>query len=151
MSSLIPDPLNPSTTLPPTAGAVTDAASDRVGEGTTTIRDSVIAKVAGLAAREVAGVHTLGTVQTRALGAILDAISSADAGQGVGVSIDGDDVTVQIVLVADYPVPLYPLADQVRASVILAIEGLVGLHVAAVNVTITDIYVAGKADDNDVA
>jgi uncharacterized alkaline shock family protein YloU len=57
---------------------------------------------------------------------------------------------VQIVLVAGYPVPLTELADAVRASVTQAIEGLVGMTVTAVNVTITDIYVAGKPDDNDV-
>lgn len=148
MSSLIPDP---STTLPVTAGAISDAATERVGEGVTTINDSVITTVAGLAVREVPGVHALGTAPTRALGAILDAISSTDAGQGISVSIADDTVTVQIVLVAAYPVPLTALAEQVRSSVTLAIEGLVGMSVSAVDVTISDIYVAEDAGDTAVA
>ncbi|PXA72710.1 Asp23/Gls24 family envelope stress response protein [Cryobacterium arcticum] len=151
MSSLIPDPSNSTTPLPDNAGAISDAAAERPGEGVTTIRDSVIAKVAGLAVREVPGVHALGSVPTRALGAILDALSSSDASQGISVSIADDVVTVEIVLVAAYPVPLTALAEQVRAAVTLAIEGLVGMTVAGVNVTITDIYVAEEAGDNDVA
>lgn len=150
MPAIIPDPLDSSTTLPANAGAVSDAAADRSSDGVTTIKDSVIAKVAGLAVREVAGVHSIGTVPHRALGAILETIGNADAGQGITVNIDDDKVGVQIVLVAGYPVPLSTLADQVRASVVLAIERLVGMTVTAVDVTITDIYVAEETSDNDV-
>lgn len=150
MSSLIPEPLSPSTTLTANAGAITDAAARRVGEGETTIKDSVIAKVAGLAVREVSGVHTLGSVPPRAIGLILDAISGTDATPGVSVNTDDGAVAVQIVLVAGYPVPLLALADEVRGAVTHAIEALVGLRVSVVNVTITDIYVAEAADDNDV-
>ena len=150
MSSLIPEPLSPSTTLTANAGAITDAAARRVGEGEgeTTIKDSVIAKVAGLAVREVSGVHTLGSVPPRAIGLILDAISGTDATPGVSVSTADGAVAVQIVLVAGYPVPLLALADEVRGAVTHAIEALVGLRVSVVNVTITDIYVAEEADGN---
>jgi uncharacterized alkaline shock family protein YloU len=151
MTSITPDPQDASTTLPASAGAVSDAAAERVGEGVTTIKDAVIAKVAGLAVREVPGVHALGSVPTRAIGAIVDAITSADANPGVSIDLGDDDgVTAEIVLVADYPVPLTALADQVRSSVTRAIEGLVGMSVTAVNVTITDIYVAEEPGDNDV-
>lgn len=150
MSSLIPEPLSPSTTLTADAGAITDAAARRVGEGETTIKDSVIAKVAGLAVREVSGVHAVGSGSPRAIGLILDVISGSDTTPGVSVSIDDGAVAVQIVLVAVYPVPLVPLADQVRVSVTHAIESLVGLRVSAVNVTITDIYVAEEPGDSDV-
>lgn len=148
MSTLIPEPLSPSTTLTANAGAITDAAARRVGEGETTIKDSVIAKVAGLAVREVSGVHTLGSVPPRAIGLILDAISGTDATPGVSVSTADGAVSVQIVLVAGYPVPLLALADEVRGAVTHAIEALVGLRVSVVNVTITDIYVAEEADGN---
>jgi len=150
MNSISPDQPSPSTTLPASAGAVSDASADRVGEGETTIKDGVIAKVASLAVREVEGVHALGSVPTRALGAILDAVVSTDANPGVSIEIDDDAVTVQIVLVAGYPVSLTALAGQVRSSVTRAIEGLVGMSVSAVNVTITDIYVAEEKGDNGV-
>jgi uncharacterized alkaline shock family protein YloU len=150
MSSSTPDLPDTATTLPANAGSVSDAATDRVGEGVTTIKDGVIAKVAGLAVREIPGVHAMGSVPTRAIGAIVDAISNTDVNPGISIELGDDGVTVQIVLVAEYPVPLTALADQVRATVTRAIEGLVGMSVIAVNVTITDIYVAEESDDNDV-
>jgi uncharacterized alkaline shock family protein YloU len=150
MNSFTPDQPATATTLPANAGSVSDAATDRVGEGETIIKDGVIAKVAGLAVREISGVHAMGSVPTRAIGAIVDAISNADVNPGISIDLGDDGVTVQIVLVAEYPVPLTVLADQVRATVTRAIEGLVGMSVIAVNVTITDIYVAEESDDNDV-
>jgi uncharacterized alkaline shock family protein YloU len=150
MASIIPDLPSSATTLPANAGAVTDAAALRVGEGVTTIKDSVIGKVAGLAVQEVAGVHALGSTPIRAIGAIVGTISNAEVNPGISIELGDNGVTVQIVLVAAYPVPLTDLADRVRASVSQAIEGLVGMTVNAVNVTITDIYVAEDPDDNDV-
>jgi uncharacterized alkaline shock family protein YloU len=150
MANILPDLPSSATTLPANAGAVTDSAANRVGEGSTTIKDSVIGKVASLAVREVPGVHALGSTPLRAIGAIVETISIAEVNPGITIELGDDGVTVHIVLVAAYPVPLTELADKVRASVTQAIEGLVGMTVAAVNVTITDIYVAGKPDDNDV-
>jgi uncharacterized alkaline shock family protein YloU len=151
MASIIPDQPNSATTLPANAGDVTDAAALRVGEGVTTIKDSVISKVAGLAVQEVPGVHALGSTPVRAIGAIVGTLSRAEVNPGINIELGDDGVTVHIVLVATYPVPLAGLADQVRASVSQAIEGLVGMTVSAVNVTITDIYVAESSDDDDVA
>jgi uncharacterized alkaline shock family protein YloU len=150
MASIIPDQPSSSTTLPANADAVTDAAAQRAGAGVTTIKDSVIGKVAGLAVQEVPGVHALGSTPVRAIGAIVETISRAEVNSGVSVELGEDGVTVHIVLVAAYPVPLTVLAEQVRESVSQAIEGLVGMTVNAVNVTITDIYVAEDQDDNDV-
>jgi len=151
MSRNTPDLQNVATTLPANAGEVTDGAGERVGEGVTTIKDGVIAKVTGLAVREIPGVHSLGSMPTRALGAILDAVGSADVNPGISVTMGDAEVAVDISLVADYPVPLTALADRIRAAVTGAIEGLVGIAVSTVNVTISDIYVAEDPDDNDVA
>lgn len=150
MTDISPDQPRSPTTLPDNAGAVTDAAAHRVGEGSTTIKDGVIGKVAALAVQEVPGVHALGSTPLRAIGAIVGTISGADVNPGITIELGDDGVTVQIVLVAAYPVPLTVLADQVRATVTQAIEGLVGMPVIAVNVTITDVYVAEGSDDNDV-
>ena len=150
MASSTPDQPSSSTPLPANAGAVTDAAAHRVGEGVTTIKDGVIGKVVGLAVQEIPGVHALGSMPVRAIGAIVGTISRAEVNPGVSIDMGDDGVTVNIVLVADYPVPLMILADGVRASVTQAIEGLVGMTVAAVNVTITDIYVAEEPGDDDV-
>ena len=115
--------------------------------GTTVINDAVVAKVAGLALREVTGVHAVGGGAARALGAIREAISSTDHSQGVSVTVTGPLVAVELSIVAEYPLPLQQVADDARTAIINAIETLVGLEVTEVNVTINDVHLPDEADD----
>jgi len=115
--------------------------------GTTVINDSVVAKIAGLALREVTGVHAVGGGAARALGAIREAISSTDHSQGVSVTVSGQLVAVELSIVAEYPLPLQQVADDARSAIIDAIETLVGLEVTEVNVTINDVHLPDEADD----
>jgi len=112
------------------------------GHGRTVIAETAVAKVAGIAARAVPGVYSLGSVPSRALGAIRDAVGSSDHAAGVRAEVGETQVAVDISLVASYGTPLHSLADQVRASVYRAVEELVGLQVIEVNVEISDVYVA---------
>ena len=119
---------------------------DSTSAGATVIVDSVIAKVAGIATREVAGVFALGGGAARALGAIRDAINSTDLTQGISVEVGETQVAVDITLVAEYPMPLQTVADNVRTAVYAAIENLVGMQVTEVNVTITDVHIPSDDD-----
>jgi len=119
---------------------------DQSSTGSTVIVDSVIAKVAGIATREVAGVFALGGGAARALGAIRDAINSTDLTQGISVEVGETQVAVDITLVAEYPMPLQTVADNVRTAVYTAIENLVGMQVTEVNVTITDVHIPSDDD-----
>lgn len=133
----------------PATGAVTTAVSS---SGSTVIVDNVIAKVAGIAAREVPGVFALGGGAARALGALRDAINQTDLTQGVTVEVGETQVAVDISIVAEYPMPLQTVADGVRAAVYGAIENLVGMQVTEVNVTINDVHIPGDdAADDDAA
>ena len=114
--------------------------------GTTVISDVVVAKIAGLALRDVAGIHAVGGGAARAFGAIRDAISSTDHGQGVSVEVDENQVAVALSIVAGYPVPLQQVAEDARTAIIEAIETLVGLQVTEVNVTINDVHLPDEAD-----
>ncbi|MCJ1715011.1 Asp23/Gls24 family envelope stress response protein [Curtobacterium sp. VKM Ac-2922] len=135
-----------------TATTATPATRAQNTTGTTTgktvIDDTVVSKVAGIAAREVNGVHGLGGGAARAIGAIRDAIGQRDLGQGVKVEVGEKQVAADIVIVAEYPVPLQQVADGVRSSVARALEQIVGMEVAEVNVTVQDVYIPGD-DDND--
>jgi uncharacterized alkaline shock family protein YloU len=111
------------------------------GQGRTVISETAVAKVAGIAARAVPGVYSLGSGSSRALGAIRDAVGSSDHAAGVHAEVGETQVAVDINLVATYGTPLHSLADQVRAAVFRAVEELVGLQVIEVNVEITDVYV----------
>ena len=135
---------DPTTT---TTNRVTTPGSTTAGSrGRTVIDDGVISKVAGMAAREVAGVHALGGGAARALGAIRDAMNQTDLSQGISVEVGETQVAVDISIVAEYPMPLQAFADNVRASIVSAIQDLIGMEVIEVNVTINDVHV--PSDDN---
>ncbi|TDP98575.1 MULTISPECIES: Asp23/Gls24 family envelope stress response protein [Microbacteriaceae] len=117
--------------------------------GKTVISDAVVAKVAGIAAREVPGVHALGGGAARALGALRDAMNATDLGQGISVEVGEKQVAADVTIVAEYPVALQKVAADVRAAIVQAIERIVGLEVTEVNVTINDVYVPSDDDDNE--
>lgn len=115
--------------------------------GKTTIEDSVVAKVVGIATREVSGVYALGGGAARAIGAIRDAVGNTDLTQGISVEVGEKQVAVDITMVVEYPKPLKGVADEVRSAVYSAVEKLVGLDVVEVNITVSDIHIA--SDDKD--
>lgn len=127
----------------------TTTAVSNVGaaQGKTVINDAVVAKVAGIAAREVPGVYALGGGAARALGALRDAMNNTDLGQGISVEVGETQVATDVTIVAEYPVSLQKVAADVRAAITQAIEQIVGLHVTEVNVTINDVHVPSD-DDN---
>lgn len=134
----------------PTAPATTGIATATAATGTqgkTVISDAVVAKVAGIAAREVPGVYALGGGAARALGAIRDAMNASDLGQGISVEVGETQVAADVTIVAEYPVPLQKVAADVRASISQAIEHIIGLEVTEVNVTVNDVHV--PSDDAD--
>jgi len=138
-------------TVTPTTSTST-AAAKHTGEaaGKNTIAEGVVSKVAGIAAREVAGVHDLGNGAARAIGAIRNAINQQDRGQGVSVEVGEKQVAADITIVAEYPVELQKVADDVRKSVTDAISQVVGMEVTEVNVTVSDVYIpSDDADDAD--
>lgn len=130
-------------------GSVPYSSHDNGGpvSGKTTIDDSVIAKVAGIAVREIPGVYALGGGVARVMGAVRDAVGNTDLAQGISVEVGETQVAADVSLVAEYPVPLQDLGDRVRAAVGRAITDLVGMEVAEVNVTISDVHIA--TDDGD--
>ena len=115
------------------------------GAGRTVISETAVAKVAGIAARSVPGVYSLGTGPSRALGAFRDVVGNSDHAAGVRAEVGETQVAVDIDLVALYGTPLHALADQIRAAVYAAVEELVGLQVIEVNIEINDVFVPGPA------
>ena len=55
--------------------------------GSTVIVDAVVAKVAGIAAAQVPGVHALGGGAARVIGNIRQAVGAKDHAQGVSVEV----------------------------------------------------------------
>ena len=118
-------------------------------QGSTTIADVVVSKIAGLAAREVHGVHDLGGNASRAVGALRDRIpgASTNYSQGVSVEVGEKQAAVDIDIVAEYGVAIADLAAGIRRNVIAAIEKMTGLEVTEVNITVNDVHVEDDTDD----
>ena len=114
-------------------------------EGRTTIADTVVSKIAGIAAREVSGVHALGGGASRAVGALRERIpgSSTNHSQGVSVEVGERQAAVDVQLVAEYGVSIADLASGIRRNVIASIERMTGLEVTEVNIEVQDVHVAG--------
>lgn len=114
-------------------------------QGTTTIADTVVQKIAGLAAREVSGVHDLGGGAARAFGALRDRIpgASASAGQGVSVEVGEKQAAVDLQILVEYGVAIADLARSVRRNVVTSIERMTGLRVVEVNINVSDVHLPG--------
>ncbi|MBT2502675.1 Asp23/Gls24 family envelope stress response protein [Curtobacterium sp. ISL-83] len=156
MASTTNRPEGTTTVAAGTTGAGTSARVDgNTATGTTTtqvtargktiIDDAVVAKVAGIAARDVPGVFALGGNTARAFGAIRDAIGSSALGQGVRVEVGETQVAVDLTIVVDYPTPMMAVATAVRTAVTDAITELVGLEVTEVNIAINDVNIPALA------
>jgi uncharacterized alkaline shock family protein YloU len=119
------------------------------GQGTTTIADTVVQKIAGLATREVPGIHALGGGAARAFSAIRERIpgATASAGQGVSVEVGEKQAAVDLQVVVEYGVAIADVARSVRRNVITAVERTTGLEVVEVNIAVDDLYLPG--DDTE--
>ncbi|MFG6444813.1 Asp23/Gls24 family envelope stress response protein [Microbacterium sp. P07] len=113
--------------------------------GTTTIEHDVIAKVVGIAAHDVTGVHALGGVAGRVIGVVRGALNNTNHSQGVTVTVTDSTVSADVTLSAEFPMSLQEVASDVRNAVIDAVETFVGLEVTAVNVTVNDIFTPEEA------
>lgn len=140
----------------PTSASRVDLAPSATGAGHaegsvgghTTIAEGVVAKVAGIAAREVPGVHALGGGGARALGAIRGVVNATDLTQGVKVEVGETQAAADITIVVDYPAPIQEVAENVRNAVTRAITRLVGLQVVEVNIDVNDVHLPSD-DAND--
>jgi uncharacterized alkaline shock family protein YloU len=120
-------------------------------QGRTTIADTVVSKIAGIAARDVLGVHSLGGGGTRAVAAIRERIPGGrtNFSQGVAVEVGNRQAAVDVDVVADYGIAIADLAAGIRENVITAVERMTGLEVTEVNIVVHDVYVAGDDDGSE--
>jgi uncharacterized alkaline shock family protein YloU len=118
--------------------------------GKTTIADRVVQKIVGLAAREVPGIYDLGGGAARTLGAIRERIpgSSQTSGQGVTVEVGQSQAAVDLEVVTEYGMSIADVAKSVRRNVISAVEGMTGLQVTEVNLSVIDIHLPGDEQDD---
>jgi len=131
-----------------TSGGGSPLLSER---GKTSIADSVVAKIAGLATREIPGIHAMGSGTARAIGVIRDRLPvggpAKGVTQGVSVEVGERQAAIDLDVVTDYGVPIVDVANAVRDNVSSRVERMTGLEVTEVNVTVDDIYVEGEEEE----
>jgi len=113
-------------------------------QGKTSIADSVVEKIAGVAAREVSGVHAMGRGASRAFGTLKEKLPMGGSGpnvtQGVKVEVGERQAAIDIDLVVDYGVSIPDVTQSVRDNVITKVERMTGLQVTEVNISVDDVY-----------
>jgi len=110
--------------------------------GSTSISDSVVSKIAGIASQEVDGVR-MGSGGSQAVSGILGSITGGSSGsqtQGVSVEVGQEEAAIDLTLTAEYGKSIPQLAEAVRRNVANRVESLVGLRVNEVNITVSNIF-----------
>jgi uncharacterized alkaline shock family protein YloU len=116
-------------------------------EGRTTIADVVVSKIAGLAAKEVPGVHELvGQGMGAAVSGLAQRVGRADTrSTGVNVEVGEREAAVDLRLTVEYGVSIPELATAVRGNVMDRLQSMTGLRVKEVNIDVVDLYFAEEA------
>ena len=109
--------------------------------GDTTIEETVVQKLAGMATREVPGVAALGSAARRAFSSMAERIPGAQRNVSGGISVEkGERQTIiDVSIVVEYGVSIVEVSQGIRRNVIQSIEHTTGLEVLEVNVHVTDV------------
>lgn len=111
--------------------------------GVTTIKDSVVSKIAALAARGVAGVHMGGGASRAVLGNFTGADNPS---RGISVNVGRVEVAIDLTMGLDYGSDFLQTVEEVRSRVTERVESLTGLRVVECNATITEVIFPDNGD-----
>ena len=122
-------------------------------QGDTTIEDTVVQKLAGMATREVPGVYAMGNAARRALSSVSGRISGAQTNAADGVSVEKGErqAAIDLSIVVEYGYSIVEVSQGIRRNVIRSVENATGLEVLEVNIDVTDVHLpnedSGDGDD----
>jgi uncharacterized alkaline shock family protein YloU len=144
---------HPSTAAPAKPSSVSGDGSVQVSEGPSadggkvTVAQGVVQKIAGIACREISGVHAMGGSTSRAFGAVRERIpgsSGPNVAQGVGVEVGESQAAIDLDIVVEYGVSIADLGQSIQRNVEQAVERMTGLDVVEVNINVDDLYLPGE-------
>ncbi|MBE2997890.1 Asp23/Gls24 family envelope stress response protein [Nocardiopsis sp. HNM0947] len=118
-------------------------------QGITTLEDTVVAKIAGVAARDVPGVHDMGNAARRAFSAVTDRIPNSQTNVAGGISVEKGEVqtAIDVTVVVEYGASIVDVGNAIRRNIIDQVEGTTGLEVIEVNVNVVDVHLP-QEDEN---
>ena len=114
--------------------------------GNTTISNTVVSQIAGIAAleAEAEGIQ-MGGGTSAAVGDFLQSVSgssgSVDYSRGVSVEVGEEEAAVDLTTTIEYGQSIPRVTEAVRRNIINRVESLTGLRVTEVNITVNDVQV----------
>ncbi|MEO3745703.1 Asp23/Gls24 family envelope stress response protein [Plantactinospora sp. B5E13] len=121
--------------------------------GRTRIAEGVVAKIAGFAAREIPGVHSMGSGMARRVGQLRNLVpgGAETVRQGVSVEVGEREAAIDLDVVTWYGQSIVDVSDAIRRNVVERVQSMTGLEVVEVNINVDDVYVEGDQDGDDGA
>ena len=120
------------------AGTPTEGAGSaplmNVASGTMRLREHVVAKIAGMAAREVAGVHSMGKG-----GFLENLVRREDVRRGVKVKVGEKEAAFDLWLRVEYGCHIPTVADLVRERITERVFTMTGLLTKEINIEVMDV------------
>ncbi len=110
--------------------------------GDTVIAEQVVQKIAGIACREVGGVHAMGNAARRAFSNLTERIPGSQANVAGGVTVQKGErqCAIEVSVVVEYGVSIVEVSQSIRRNVITAVEHGTGLEVTQVDINVTDVH-----------
>ena len=113
--------------------------------GNTTISNTVVTQIAGIAAQEVENAQMSGGASA-AVGGILQSVTGSATGggnfsRGVSVEVGEEEAAVDLTMTVDYGQSIPRITEAARRNVINRVENLTGLRVTEVNILVNDVQI----------
>ena len=107
--------------------------------GKTTIGDSIVSTIAGMAAQEVEGVYMGGSTARAASGILGSITGSENQTRGVSAEVGTVETAIDLTMGIEYGRDILPTVEEVRRRISERIQNITGLRVTELNVTVSDV------------
>lgn len=131
--------------------AMTQEATGPKPGGELTIEEQVVAKIVGGAAKEIAGVHAMGTgsFAERVTG-VATAVTGEDLKKGVRVEVGKKEVAVDLWLTVEYGFNIPKVVQEARQKISDQVHAMTDLKVIEINADVVDVYIPGQEPERRV-
>ncbi len=111
----------------------------RSDRGHTVIDDTVVSRIAGMAAGKTEGLY-LGGSTARTAGDFIDRIrGSQSETRGISVEVGQEEVAIDLTVGTEYGKNIVEVTEAARRAIVERVETITGLRVTEMNITIDDI------------
>ncbi len=120
--------------------------------GKTIIHKEVVAKIAGLAVREIEGVYRLVSYGAgQAVASLASQITRSDMkDMGIHVDVGEKEAAVDVRIITEYGYSIPEISEAIRQNLDQRIREMTGLRVVEVNIEVLDLYFPSDEDEEFV-